>query len=396
MGGEADGRIVLRKERDQRVRSGHLWVYAGEVERVAGGVRPGDPVVVVDHRGHFLGRGTYNPASSICVRLLTHRRDESVGPPLLRRRIARAVAYRRRFYDPGETCRLVFSEGDGLPGLTVDRYGPYLSLQISTLGMDRMRDAIVDALQDAVHPRGILERSDMAVRAREGLPPQTGILAGEVPETTEVTLDGLIFRVPLHGGQKTGLFLDHRFNRRALQPHARDRRMLDVFCNTGSFALYALAAGATSALGIESSAEGLRIAAHNADRNGLAGSCSWVEANAFDTLKELDRQRERFDLIVLDPPAFTKRADAVAAARRGYKEINLRALKIASSDAIVLTSSCSYHIGAEEFLDIVREAAADARREVVLIELRGQAPDHPINLSVPETRYLKCALLYVR
>jgi 23S rRNA (cytosine1962-C5)-methyltransferase len=306
MAGDRDGRIILRKGRDRRVRSGHLWIYAGEIDRVAEGIQPGDPVEVVDHRGHFLGRGTYNPASAISVRLLTRTRDEAIGPPLLRRRIARAVAYRRRFYDSGETCRLVFSEGDWLPGLTVDRYGPYLSVQISTLGMDRMRETIVDALQDAVHPRGILERSDLPVRAREGLPPRTGVLAGEVPEMTEVSIDGLIFQVALHGGQKTGMFLDHRFNRRALQPYAKDRRMLDVFCNTGSFALHALAGGATSALGIESSTDGLRIAAHNADRNGLAGACSWIQANAFDTLKDLDRQKERFDLIVLDPPAFTK------------------------------------------------------------------------------------------
>ncbi|MEE9293108.1 MAG: class I SAM-dependent rRNA methyltransferase [Acidobacteriota bacterium] len=391
-----DGRIRLRKGRDRRVRAGHLWVYGGEIETVSEGVPNGGPVEVVDARGRFLARGYYNPSSSIAVRIMSHRRDETTGVPLLRRRIARAIAYRRSFYEPGEPCRLIFSEGDGLPGLTVDRYGSYLVVQISTLGMDLLRDDIVAALLDALHPRGIYERSDLSVRAHEGLEPRTGLLAGEIPETTEVTMDGLRFTVPLTSGPKTGMFLDHRFNRRAIQQHSRGRRMLDAFCNSGSFSLYALAGGAVSTLGIESSADGLSLARSNAALNGVESGCTWLEANAFDVLKDLDRRGERFDLIVLDPPAFTKSADAVHAARRGYKEINLRALRLASAGAVVLTSSCSYHIDGESFLQILREAAADARRDTVLIEQRGQAPDHPIHLHVPETRYLKCALLHVR
>ncbi len=377
------------------MRAGHVWIYGGEVEEVSADARPGDAVDVVDSRGRFLARGYYNPASAIVARILTRRRNERVGAPLLRRRLARAVAYRRRFYAAGEACRLVFSEGDGLPGLTVDRYGPYLSVQIATLGMDRMRESIVDALQDALHPAGIYERSDLSVRSREGLEPRTGVLAGRVPDTVVVELDGLRFEVSLSSGQKTGMFLDHRANRQVLRAHARGRRVLDAFCNTGSFALYALASGAAGALGIDISPDGLRLAAANAALNHLGGSCTWLEANAFNALREMDRSGERFDLIVLDPPAFTKSASSVEAARRGYKEINLRALRLASPDAIMLTSSCSFHLGPEEFLDIVREAAADARREPILLEMRGQAPDHPAHLLVPETRYLKCALLYV-
>jgi len=390
------GRVVLRKGRDRRARAGHLWVYAGEVGRVDEGSEPGTAVDVVDHRGRFLGRGYYNPASAIVVRLMTRRRDEPLDAVLLRRRIAEAVAYRRHFYPAGESCRLVFSEGDRLPGVTVDRYGPCLAVQISTLGIDRLRDDLVAALKDAVHPRGIFERSDLGVRAREGLEARTGLLDGEVPETIEVAIDGLRFLVGLRVGQKTGLYLDHRLNRQALRPHARGRRVLDVFCNTGSFALYALQAGAEAATGIEISKECLELARRNAEINGLAERCTWIEGNAFDLLKDLDRSGERFGLIVLDPPAFTKSAQAVAAARRGYKEINLPSLKLAPPGAALLTSSSSYHIGPEEFLEVVREAAADAGREVSLIEMRGQAPDHPINLAVPETRYLKCALLLVR
>jgi len=234
------------------------------------------------------------------------------------------------------------------------------------------------------------------VRAREGLEARTGPLAGEAPDTAEVALDGLRLLAGLKGGQKTGLYLDQRFNRRALQPYAAGRRVLDVFCNSGSFALYALKAGAESAVGLEISPGGLDLARRNAELNDLASRCTWVEANAFDALKEMDRQGDRFGLVILDPPAFTKSAQAVEAARRGYKEINLRAFRLAAPGAVVATSSCSYHLNPEGFLDVVREAAADAGRDVSLIEMRGQAPDHPINLAVPETRYLKCALLAVR
>jgi 23S rRNA (cytosine1962-C5)-methyltransferase len=389
-------RVTLRRGREKRVKAGHLWVYAGEIERADDGLAPGDPVDVADHRGRFLGRGYYNPASGIVVRLMTRRREEPLDEGLLRRRVAQAVAYRRHFYSPGEPCRLVFSEGDLLPGLIVDRYGSCLAMQISTLGMDRARDAVVAALQDAVHPRGIYERSDLGVRAREGLEARTGVLAGEVPEEIQVEADGLRFLVRIKDSQKTGMYLDHRFNRRSLQPHARGRRVLDVFCNTGAFALYALAAGAERAMGIEASPECLELARRTADLNGLATQCEWIEGNAFDHLRELDRRGERFGLIVLDPPAFTKSAQAVPAAVRGYKEINLRALRLASPGAVIVSASCSYHLGPEEFVGVIREAAADAGREVTLVALQGQAPDHPINLAVPETRYLKCAFLLVR
>jgi 23S rRNA (cytosine1962-C5)-methyltransferase len=389
-------RVVLEKGRDRRVRSGHLWIYAGEIARADDGIAAGDLVEVADPRGRFIGCGYYNPASVIAVRLLTRRRGEAVDASLIRRRIAEAVAWRRRFYAAGESCRLVASEGDWLPGLTVDRYGPWLVVQFSTLGMEKLGEAVVAALIDAVHPRGIYERSDLPMRAREGAPGRTGLLHGEVPEIGEVEIDGLRFAVDLRSGQKTGMYLDHRFNRRSVMEHAQGRKMLDVFCNAGAFALYALRGGAESAVGIDWSAPALDLARRNADLNGVAERCRFVEGNAFDHLKELDRQGERFSLIVLDPPAFTRSAAATEAARRGYKEINLRALRIASPGAILLTASCSYHMAPEAFLDLVREAAADAGRQVTLIDVRGQAPDHPVNLGVPETRYLKCLLLGVR
>jgi 23S rRNA (cytosine1962-C5)-methyltransferase len=290
----------------------------------------------------------------------------------------------------------VFGEGDLLPGLIVDRYGPVLAVQISTLGMDRMREDIVAALQDAVHPHGIYERSDLPTRLREGLESRTGLLLGEVPDEIEMPLDDLRFLVRPRAGQKTGMYLDHRFNRRAVQPHARGRRVLDVFCNSGSFGLYALKAGAERCTGIEISAECLELARRNAALNDLESRCEWIEGNAFDHLKELDRKQERFGLIVLDPPAFTKSARALDAAVRGYKEINLRAFRLAAPGGVIVTSSCSYHLGPEEFLGVLQDAASDAGREVTLVEMRSQAPDHPVHLFVPETRYLKCAILLAR
>ncbi len=389
-------RVVLKRSRDRRLRAGHLWVYAGEIERADVGAEPGSPVDVVDHRGRFLARGDYNPASNLAVRVLTRDRTEVLDAAFLRRRISEAVAWRRTFYAAGESCRLVFSEGDRLPGLTVDRYGPVLVVQLSTLGMDRRREAIVAALGDTLHPRGIYERSDLPIRSREGLEPRTGVLAGEVPDAIEVELDDLRFQVHPRDAQKTGLYLDHRLNRRLVRTHARGRRTLDVFCNAGAFALYALAGGATRATGIEISSDCLATARRNADANGYADRCEWMEGNAFDTLRALEKRGDTYDLIVLDPPAFTKSATAVAAAVRGYKEINLRAFRLAAPGAILVTASCSYHLGPEEFLQVVRDAAADAQRDAVLIGTQGQAPDHPIHLAVPETRYLKCAFILVR
>jgi 23S rRNA (cytosine1962-C5)-methyltransferase len=390
------GRVVLRRGRDGRVRAGHLWIYAGEIERVLGDPEPGSPVQVVDARGEYLGGGYYNAASSIAVRLVTRDPDETFGPDLLKRRIQAALAYRSSLGIGGEALRLVSSDGDNLPGLTVDRYGDQIVVQIGTLGLDRLRPELTSILVDLLEPRGISERSDMPARSHERLGPVTGVLHGDVPETIEVEVDGLRMEASIRSGQKTGLFLDHRPNRLAVRPLATGRRVLDVFCNTGGFALSSLLGGAREAIGIDSSGDALAAARRNAERNGLADRARFVEANAFDRLKEMDRSGERFDLVVLDPPAFTKNRDSVDAARRGYKEINLRALRLAAPGGMIVTASCSYHIGPEAFLDILVDAAADAGRAVTLLSYGGQGPDHPVNLAMPETRYLKCAFLVVR
>lgn len=387
--------VVLAKGRDRRLKAGHLWVYAGEIASVDEGAAPGDLVEVRDHRRRFLGRGTYNPASNITVRLLTREPDEIVDRAFLERRVENALSYRDRVF-PGETTlRLIYSEGDLLPGLVVDRYGAYLCLQIGTLGMERFRPVILAILRDRLDPAGIYERSDLTSRAHEGLPPAEGVIEGEVPEVIPVTLDGLEFRVRLSEAQKTGLFLDQRLNRQTLLPLSGGRTVLDAFCNTGGFGLYALRGGAHSVLGVDISPSCTRVAREQAEANGFSDRARFLEANAFDFLHSMDKEGRRFGIVVLDPPAFTKSARSIEGARRGYKEINLRALRILEPDGFLLTSSCSYHIGLEDFLSILQEAVADSRRTVRLVSVRGQSPDHPICPGVPETSYLKFALCHV-
>ena len=387
--------VVLAKGRDRRLKAGHLWVYAGEIATVDEGAAAGELVEVRDFRRRFLGRGTYNPASNITVRLLTREPDEAVDRAFFERRIDKALSYRDRVF-PGETTlRLVFGEGDYLPGLVADRYGSCLCLQIGTLGMERFRPVLLAILRERLDPAGIYERSDLASRAHEGLPPAEGVIEGKVPEVIPVTLDGLEFRVRLAQAQKTGLFLDQRLNRQALLPLSGGRTVLDAFCNTGGFGLYALRGGARSVLGVDISPSCTQLAREQAGANGFQDRAEFLEANAFDFLHSVDREGRRFGIVVLDPPAFTKSARSVEGARRGYKEINLRALRILEPDGFLLTSSCSYHIGLEDFLSILQEAVADSGRTARLVSVRGQSPDHPVCPGVPETSYLKFALLHV-
>ncbi|HEU5182040.1 MAG TPA: class I SAM-dependent rRNA methyltransferase [Candidatus Polarisedimenticolia bacterium] len=387
------GAVVLARGRDQRIKSGHLWAYASEIASVDEGVAAGDVVEVRDFRRRLLGRATYNPASTLALRVLTRHAEEKVDRAFFAARLEDALAYREQVF-PGETTlRLIFSEGDRLPGLVVDRYDRYLCVQFGTLGMERWRETILEVLSERLAPAGIYERSDLSSRTHEGLSPTAGVLRGSVPDEIAVRLDGLDLKVRPAEGQKTGLFLDQRLNRREIQPLAAGRRVLDAFCNTGGFGLYALKAGAAHVEGVDVSAECIRQARRHVALNGFEERARYEEGNAFDLLHDLDRRKERFDIVVLDPPAFTKSARSVPQAIRGYKEINLRALRILAPGGFLLTSSCSFHLGAEEFLSILRDAAADSERSVRLVAQRGQSPDHPVLPGVPETRYLKFAVL---
>ena len=386
--------VVLARGKDQRIKAGHLWAYRSDIVSVDEGISPGDVVEVRDFRRRLLGRGTFNPVSTLAVRLLTRHAEEIIDRKFFEARLEDALAYRSRLF-PGETTlRLVFSEGDFLPGLVVDRYGGYLCVQFGTLGMDRLRPLVLEVLRERLEPAGIYERSDLSSRAHEGLPSTQGVLMGSVPDEIPVVLDSLEFRVRPAEGQKTGLFLDQRLNRREILPLCAGKRVLDAFCNTGAFGLYALQGGASAVLGVDISGTCVKRAAEQAAINHVSERCRFEEANAFDLLHDFDRRRERFDLVILDPPAFTKSARSVPQAWRGYKEINLRALRLLSPGGFLLTSSCSYHLGAEDFVAILREAAADSGRTVRLVALRGQSPDHPVNPGVPETRYLKFAVLH--
>jgi len=382
--------VTISQRGADRVASGHVWIYRADVldAREAG---PGDVVRLQDRRRHFWGQALYSSQSQIALRLLT-RDERPFDGAFLAERVTMAASLRQSVASGAQAYRLVSAEGDLLPSLIIDRYGPCLVIQTLTQGMDRLKPQIVEILQQAFSPRSILERNDVAVRGLEGLPEQKGTLAGESISEVEVEENGLRFIFDLIGGQKTGGFLDQRENRLAARRYARGRA-LDCFSYTGGFALH-LAAQCESILGIDSSPEALSLARRNQQLNGIA-NLEWQEANCFDFLKAADLGKQRYDTIVLDPPAFARQKSKLEAAWRGYKELNLRALKMLNPGGFLITCSCSHHVSEADFLEIIAAAALDAHRTVTIVERRTQARDHPILLTVPETHYLKCLILRV-
>jgi len=386
--------VHLARGRHRRIQEGHPWVFRDDVEEVRGEVTPGDVVSVVDFRGRFLGKGYINPRSQIIVRMLTNR-DEPIDRDFFRRRLERAWAYRQRVLSDTGACRVVFGEADFLPGLIVDKFGSVLVVQTLALGIDRWLPDIVDILDDLLHPRGIYERNDVPVRRLEGLEERKGYLRGEFDPRLTIVENGLEIAVDVAEGQKTGYFLDQRENRRAVRPYAAGGRVLDCFCNVGGFALNAAAGGAREVVAVDVSEQALAAAQENAVRNGLSDRIRFVAGNAFDILRQMEANRERFDLIILDPPAFAKNRAALEGAVRGYKEINLRALRMLSEGGFLVTCSCSYHMTPDLFKAVVADAALDARRRLRLVEERAQAPDHPILVGYDESHYLKCHIYEV-
>ncbi len=354
-------------------------------------IAPGSIVTVQDRRKRFLGQALYSNKSQIALRFLT-RDKRPIDRAFLAGRIQAAADYRRQVVQDSDAFRLVASEGDLLPSLVIDRYGEYLVVQTLSQGMEKLKPIITEVLQEQFSPRGIVERNDVSVRALEALEPTKGILAGEVPEEVIVTMNGLRFAFNLLEGQKTGGFLDQRENQRAAQNYAFGRA-LDCFSYAGGFAVN-ISRRCESVLAIDSSQDALRLAQHNAELNGVS-NIEWKEANCFDFLKAADQAGERFDVVVLDPPAFARQRSNLASALRGYKELNLRGLKILNPGGYLITSSCSYHVTEADFLEAIASAAVDARRTVTVAERRTQGRDHPILLTVPETHYLKCLILRV-
>lgn len=368
-----------------RVHSGHPWIFTGDVTD-RGGAAPGDVVRVADPQGHSLGTAHYSSTSQICLRLLTGR-DEAIDAAFFRHAIEQAEAYRRRVVRDTDSYRLVHGEGDRLPGLVVDRYADCLVMQTLDQGMDRARPAIAACLVEMFAPRAIVARNDVSVRERESLPLATAIEYGEVSAPVEISMNGTKMRADLLHGQKTGVYLDQRENYLAAARYARGRA-LDCFTSTGGFALH-MARSSDSVLALDSSAPALGTARANAAANGI-GNIEFREANVFDFLAGAGPAGRPFDTIVLDPPAFAKSRGALDAAVRGYKEINLRALKLLAPGGVLITCSCSHHMSEALLLETVAEASLDAGRTLRVLERRTQAQDHPILLTVPETHYLKC------
>jgi 23S rRNA (cytosine1962-C5)-methyltransferase len=381
-----------------RLKSGHVWVYRSDIVD-ADGIPPGAAVTVIDQRGKSFGTALYSTSSQIAIRMLS---QEVVGQPgaavptlsaLLRRRIADAIAYRTKFVRDTNAYRLIFSEADFLPGLIVDRYQDILSLQILTQAIDAIpiRETVVSELVNQLSPASVIERVDPRVRELETLPPRaSGLIYGDKTATT-FTMNGVQFHFDALEGQKTGAFLDQRENYAAAARYALGEA-LDVFCYQGGFALH-LAPKCKQVTGVDSSRPALEVADQNASQNGRA--IEWIEANAFDLLKDHAASSHDYDTVVLDPPAFAKSKRDLDSALRGYKELNLRALKMLRPGGILVTCSCSYHVSDSDFLEMLASAALDARRTLRLLEVRGQAKDHPVLLNIPETAYLKCVIANV-
>ena len=379
--------VVITSRGEERIRNGHPWVYRSDVAEAQ--AEGGATVRLVGSRGRTIGHALYSDKSEIAIRLLTHG-NEVADPAMWRTRLQQAIAFRNDLSIDATAYRLVHGEADRLPSLVVDRYGDYLVLQALSQGVDRLLPDLTRILVELARPAGILARNDPRVRLLEGLEQRVDLLHGAVPEAIEVREGAVRYQVDPYHGQKTGLFLDQRENRVAAAEYAHGR-LLDAFSYNGGFAL-ALAPKCDEVLAVDISEEAVARIRANAERNGLRN----VEAramNVFDELRELERRGERFDTIVLDPPAFAKNRASVTKALSGYKEINLRALKLLSPGGFLVTCSCSYNVSEAAFADVLAAAAVDARADVAVVEKRMQGRDHPVLMTVPETFYLKCFIL---
>lgn len=369
-----------------RIFHGHDWVYASEVQKAFGNPVAGEVVSLKDFKDRPLGTAIYNPSSQIVARRISRRKQE-LDAEFFRRRLERALALRESMGFAEEVYRLSWSEADGLPGVVVDRYGSHFVLQTLTLAMDRRKDLLVGALEGLFPGCVVVERNDSPVRKAEGLEPATGVLAGDWNGPFEIEVGGIRQEIDLLGGQKTGIYLDQLDNYAAVGRLSGGRAVLDCFCNQGGFALHAARAGATSVVAVDISADAVSATRANAERNGLAVEA--VEANVFDFLKEAETEGRKFDLVVLDPPSFTRNRKSLGSAMRGYKEIHLRALKLLERDGILSTYSCSHHVSEKEFFDVICEASVDAKRTLRVIDRHTQRRDHPVIATIPETHYLK-------
>ena len=382
--------LRLRKNEDRRLRAGHLWVFSNEVDvRITPltAFEPGDAVEVQDARGAPLGVGYVNPRSLIAARLVSRDREARVDAAFLRRRLGRALALRETIFDR-PFYRLAFGESDGLPGLVVDRFGEVLVAQITTAGMERVKEEVVDALRDLLSPAGILLRNDSSGRALEGLESYVETAHGAVPDVVALEENGVRFEAPM-AGQKTGWFYDHRMNRARMSSYVRGRRVLDVFSYVGGWGVQAAAAGASSVVCVDASAPALEQAKRNAELNGASDRVETRRGDAFDVLRALAADGEKFDVVVLDPPAFIKLKKDHKAGEEAYQRVNALAMDVLKQDGVLVSASCSYHLPAESLQDAMLRAARRQGRSLQILEQGHQGPDHPVHPAIPETAYLK-------
>jgi len=373
-----------------RILHGHDWVFSSEVLKIFGKPADGDVISLKDGRDHLIGSAIYNSKSQIVARRFS-RRKQDLDLDLFNRRIAQAAEYRaRRGVDP-KLCRVVWSESDGLPGVILDRYVDYIVLQTLTLGMDTRKDLIMNAIVDLFGDVTIIERNDVAVRRAEGLELRSGVLQGNVPSPVEIVIGSLQFEIDLLHGQKTGFYLDQRQNYELVGQYAGGRRALDCFTNQGAFALACARAGAAEVTAVEENSANIAAAKQNAARNNL--EVKWLEQDVFQFLRAAEKRQSQYDLIVLDPPSFTKTKSGLRDAMRGYRELHVRAFKLLSRDGVLATFSCSHHVSENAFGQIIADALVDARRSTRRLRRFQQAPDHPVVPTLPETEYFKGVLL---
>ncbi|RYZ23337.1 MAG: class I SAM-dependent rRNA methyltransferase [Chitinophagaceae bacterium] len=386
--------VHLRRKIAPRVANGHPWIFANEVEKVEGSPEPGAVVDVLYADGKFCGKGYYNPASQILVRLLTREAKDTVDEAWFKRKIEACWKYRQAI-GYTENCRLVFGEADGVPQCIVDKFNDYFVIQTLALGIDRWKPAIVKALQEVFQPKGIFERNDVPVRELEGLPQHKGFLSQPFDTSIIINENGLKFHVDVENGQKTGYFLDQQDNRRAIEHIVKGQDVLGAFTYTGTFEIHAAHYGAKSVLGLDISQNAVDQANRNAALNGLENIVKFEQANAFDVLKQWGKEGKKWDVVMLDPPAFTKSRANIQKAITGYKEINLRGMKLVKPGGFLVTSSCTNLVNPELFLQIIEMAAKDARRPIRQVTFKAQSSDHPIVWGMENTNYLKFLIIEV-
>ncbi len=393
------GMVTVKKGEARSLKAGGLWIYDNEIDTITGSVEDGELVRVNDFDGYVLGTGFINRKSKLTVRMLTRDKDAEINEGFLEKRVRAAWEYRKKTVDTG-SCRLIFGEADFLPGLVVDKFSDVCVVQSLALGIDRLKPVILDALvkvlaEDGITLRGIYERSDAKVREQEGMERFKGFLTGPFDTEVEIIENGVKYLVDIADGQKTGFFLDQKYNRLAVQKLCKDAKVLDCFTHTGSFALNAGIAGASSVLGVDASELATEQARKNAELNGLSDTVKFQCADVFELLPELERAGEQFDVVVLDPPAFTKSRNSVKNAVRGYREINIRGLKLVKDGGYLCTCSCSHFMTPELFTETIAQAARDAHVRLRQVEYRTQAADHPILWAANESYYLKFYIFQV-